>query len=58
VSLIFLIMLANDRGLMGRWVNRRSTNRLAIAIVAFISICGTAYGVDSFLQAVHLIPAG
>jgi Mn2+/Fe2+ NRAMP family transporter len=58
VSLTFLIMLANDRGLMGRWVNRRSTNRLAIAIVAFISVCGTAYGVDSFLQAIHLIPGG
>jgi hypothetical protein len=43
---------------MGRWVNRRSTNRLAIAIVAFISVCGTAYGVDSFLQAIHLIPGG
>ena len=28
VALVFLIMLANDRELMGRWVNRRSTNRL------------------------------
>jgi Mn2+/Fe2+ NRAMP family transporter len=58
LALIFLIMLANDRELMGDWTNKPSTNRIAIAIVTFISICGAAYGIDSFLQAVHLIPAG
>jgi len=58
MALIFLIMLANDKQLMGEWTNKPSTNRIAIAIVAFISICGAAYGIDSFLQAVHLIPAG
>ena len=26
VSLVFMVMLANDRGLMGRWANKRSTN--------------------------------
>ncbi len=54
-TLVFVVMLANDRALMGRWVNRASTNRLAIAIVAFVSICGAAYGIDSFLQTVQLI---
>jgi Mn2+/Fe2+ NRAMP family transporter len=58
IALIFLIMLANDKQLMGEWTNKPSTNRIAIAIVAFISICGASYGVDSFLQTVHLIPAG
>jgi Mn2+/Fe2+ NRAMP family transporter len=58
MALIFLIMLANDQQLMGEWTNKPSTNRIAITIVAFISICGAAYGIDSFLQAVHLIPAG
>jgi Mn2+/Fe2+ NRAMP family transporter len=58
MALIFLIMLANDRDLMGEWTNKPSTNKIAIAIVAFISICGAAYGIDSFLQATHLIPAG
>jgi Mn2+/Fe2+ NRAMP family transporter len=48
-------MLANDRELMGRWVNGRLNNWVAIAIVAFISVCGAAYGIDSFLQTVHLI---
>ena len=57
VTLVFMIMLANDRELMGRWANRPATNRLAGAIVLFVSACGTAYGVESFLQAVHLISA-
>ena len=26
VSLVFMVMLANDRGLMGAWANKRSTN--------------------------------
>jgi Mn2+/Fe2+ NRAMP family transporter len=55
VALIFLIMLANDRELMGKWVNGAATNRIAIAIVVFISVCGAAYGIDSFLQAVHVV---
>jgi Mn2+/Fe2+ NRAMP family transporter len=55
VALVFLIMLASDRELMGKWANSAATNRLALAIVAFISICGAAYGIDSFLQTVHII---
>ena len=58
VTLVFMIMLANDRQLMGRWANKPSTNKLAIAIVAFVSVCGAAYGIDSFLQTVHLIGSG
>jgi Mn2+/Fe2+ NRAMP family transporter len=56
VTLVFVILLANDRALMGRWVNKPLMNRIAIAIVAFVSVCGAAYGIDSFLQTVHLIP--
>jgi Mn2+/Fe2+ NRAMP family transporter len=55
VALVFLIMLANDRELMGKWTNTAATNRVALAIVAFISICGAAYGIDSFLQTVHIV---
>ena len=58
VALVFMILLAKDRELMGKWANKTSTNWIAIAIVAFISICGAAYAVDSFLQTVHLIPGG
>ena len=55
VALVFMILLANDRQLMGRWVNSRLNNWVAVAIVAFISVCGAAYGIDSFLRSVHLV---
>jgi Mn2+/Fe2+ NRAMP family transporter len=55
VSLVLMVMLANDKGLMGGWVNKRSTNVIGIAVIAFVGFCGAAYGIDSFLQTVHLI---
>ncbi len=55
VALIFMLMLANDRDLMGRWVNTRTTNIIAITVIGFVAVCGAAYGIDSFLQTVHLI---
>jgi Mn2+/Fe2+ NRAMP family transporter len=55
VSLVFVMMLASDRELMGEWANGRLANRLAGAIVAFISVCGAAYAIDSFLQATHVL---
>ena len=55
VSLVFMVMLANDRGLMGSWVNRRSTNAIGITVIAFVGLCGAAYGIDSFLLTVHII---
>lgn len=55
VSLVLMVMLANDRGLMGRWVNKRSTNVIGIAVIAFVGVSGAAYGIDSFLQTVHLV---
>ncbi len=55
VSLVFMVMLANDTALMGPWANKRSTNAIGITVIAFVGLCGAAYGVDSFLQATHLI---
>jgi Mn2+/Fe2+ NRAMP family transporter len=55
VALVFVILLASDRELMGRWANGAATNRVAIGIVAFVSICGAAYAIDSFLQVVHVV---
>jgi Mn2+/Fe2+ NRAMP family transporter len=55
VSLVFMVMLANDEGLMGRWVNKRSTNVIGITVIAFVGVCGAAYGIDSFLLSIHLI---
>ena len=55
VALVFLLMLANDRELMGRWINGRTKNVVAIAIVVFVTLAGTAYALYSFLTTVHLI---
>ncbi|HTP17264.1 MAG TPA: divalent metal cation transporter [Streptosporangiaceae bacterium] len=55
VSLVFMVMLANDAGLMGPWANKRSTNAVGITVIAFVGLCGAAYGIDSFLQVTHLI---
>jgi Mn2+/Fe2+ NRAMP family transporter len=55
VSLVFMLMLASDTALMGPWANRRSTNAIGITVIAFVGLCGVAYGIDSFLQATHLI---
>ncbi len=55
VSLVLMVMLANDKGLMGSWVNKRSTNVIGIAVITFVGVCGAAYGIDSFLQAIHVV---
>lgn len=55
VALVFVIMLVNDRQLMGSFVNGRLHNVIAVLIVAFVALSGTAYAVDSFLRAVHVI---
>lgn len=55
VALVFVILLANDRQLMGRFTNGRRHNAVAIAIVAFVALSGTAYAFDSFLRAVHVL---
>jgi Mn2+/Fe2+ NRAMP family transporter len=55
VALVFMLMLASDRELMGRFVNRRLTNLIGGAVIAFVGLCGSAYGIDSFLRAVHLV---
>jgi Mn2+/Fe2+ NRAMP family transporter len=55
VSLVLMLMLANDRGLMGPYANRRATNLVGVAIVAFVGICGAAYGIDSFLLTIGAV---
>jgi Mn2+/Fe2+ NRAMP family transporter len=57
VSLVLMVMIANDRDLMGNWVNGRAANRLAVGVIAFVALCGLAYGIDAFLQSVHLVGA-
>ena len=54
-TLVLLLMLANDRQLMGPWANRRPVNVIAISVMVFVGVCGATYGIDSFLQTIHLI---
>ncbi|MDY7557859.1 divalent metal cation transporter [Cryobacterium sp. 10C3] len=56
VTLVFLMMLANDRELMGKWANTRLTNILGTLVITFIALCAAGYGIISFLQTIHLIP--
>jgi Mn2+/Fe2+ NRAMP family transporter len=55
VALIFLLILANDSELMGEMVNSARGNAIAVAIVVFIALAGSAYAIDSFLRTVHVI---
>ena len=56
VSLVFMLMLANDRGLMGRLGNRAlDQRRRRSRVIAFVGVCGAAYGIDSFLLSAHVI---
>ena len=57
VTLIFLLMLANDRQLMGPWANKRSSNITAITVIVIISVCAAGYAIASLLQTLHLFPA-
>ncbi len=58
VALVFMLMLAGDRELMGRWINKRSTNIIGGTVIAFVAICGATYGIDSFLRSAHIIAGG
>jgi Mn2+/Fe2+ NRAMP family transporter len=58
VTLVFMILLASDRELMGDQANTIGLNVAAAAIVICVAGSGAAYGIDSFLQATHLIAGG
>lgn len=49
-ALIFLLILANDREIMGNHINSRSTNVLAITITVLVMLAGSASAIVSFAQ--------
>ena len=49
-ALVFLILLANDRSLMGTRTNSKLINVVAIAVAVFVALAGSAYAVVAFLQ--------
>lgn len=52
-ALVFLLVMVNDRALMGRHVNSWRSNALGIAITLIIAVAGSAYAVVAFLATLH-----
>jgi Mn2+/Fe2+ NRAMP family transporter len=51
-ALVFLLMLSNDRAIMGDLANSRARNGLGILIAVLVTLAGTAYAAVGFLGAV------
>lgn len=49
-ALLFLLVLVNDRELMGRHTNSRLQNAIGIAIALFVIVAGSGYVFGSFLH--------
>ncbi len=49
-ALVFLLVMINDRELMGRHVNARWNNIVAIGLTLFITAAGTLYAVVAFFN--------
>ena len=49
-ALVFLLILANDREIMGSNVNSRATNFLGVLITALVTAAGSAYAIVAFMQ--------
>jgi Mn2+/Fe2+ NRAMP family transporter len=48
-ALLFLLLLLNDRQIMGRYVNRRWQNVMAISIVGLLVVLNALYGLSVVL---------
>ncbi len=53
-ALVFLILLVNDRDIMGEQVSKRFGNSIAIAIVVFLCLAGLLFGISIIFP--NLIP--
>jgi len=52
-ALVFLLILANDREIMGTNVNSRATNFFGFLITALVTAAGSAYAIVAFLETFH-----
>ena len=52
-ALVFLLMLANDRELMGPQSNPPWLNATGIAVTGLVAVAGSAYAVVAFFNALH-----
>lgn len=48
-ALVFLLILANDREIMGSRINSRSANIFGILITLLVTVAGSAYAIVAFL---------
>lgn len=55
VTLVFVLLMANDRELMGRWRNTRRNNLLGLAVAICVAGSAAGYGVDAFCGALHTL---
>jgi Mn2+/Fe2+ NRAMP family transporter len=55
VTLVFALLLANDRELLGHAVNSLRTNVFAIITIVTVVLCGAAYAIFSFLEVVGVV---
>ena len=49
-ALVFLLILANDREIMGSNINSRTTNFLGVLITGLVTAAGSAYAIVAFMQ--------
>ena len=52
-ALVFLLIMSNDKMVMGVHINGKWTNRLGLAIAALITLAGGAYAIIGFLEAIR-----
>lgn len=50
-ALVFLLIMSNDKLVMGAHVNGAWTNRLGVTIAVLVALAGSAYAITSFLEA-------
>ena len=53
-ALVFLIIMSNDREIMGAHANGRTVTLLGVTITALIALAGSAYAIVSFLNALGI----
>ena len=52
-ALVFLLILASDREIMGPNINSRLTNFLGILITTLVTAAGSAYAIVALLDTFH-----
>ena len=57
-ALVFLILLVNDRKIMGEYVNSRLSKIFAVGVTAFLVLAGIVWGTATILTGLGILPNG